>query len=218
MKYKGIIFDFDYTLGDSTEGIVTCVNTALRRLGYDTADREEIRKTIGLDLQQTYLVLTKDANQEQAEKFSRYFREKADQIMTENTSLFPGVLELLQKWRRQGMCLAIVTTKYHYRIEAILEKYQASGLFDIIIGGEDVKRPKPDPQGVLQVLGDWQLPKGKALYVGDSLVDARTAQAAGVDFAGVTTGTTSRTELQAYPNVVVAQGLDELDGMLLCKI
>ena len=218
MKYKGIIFDFDYTLGDSTEGIVTCVNTALRRLGYDLADREEIRKTIGLDLQQTYLVLTKDANQEQAEKFSRYFREKADQIMTENTSLFPGVLELLQKWRRQGMCLAIVTTKYHYRIEAILEKYQASGLFDIIIGGEDVKRPKPDPQGVLQVLGDWQLPKGKALYVGDSLVDARTAQAAGVDFAGVTTGTTSRTELQAYPNVVVAQGLDELDGMLLCKI
>ena len=49
-------------------------------------------------------------------------------------------------------------------------------------------------------------------------MDARTAQAAGVDFAGVTTGTTSRTELQAYPNVVVAQGLDELDGMLLCKI
>ena len=218
MKYKGIIFDFDYTLGDSTEGIVTCVNTALRRLGYDLADREEIRKTIGLDLQQTYLVLTKDANQEQAEKFSSYFREKADQIMTENTSFFPGVLELLQKWHRQGMRLAIVTTKYHYRIEAILEKYQASGLVDIIIGGEDVKRPKPDPEGVLQVLGDWQLPKDQALYVGDSLVDARTAQAAGVDFAGVTTGTTSKAELQAYPNVVVAQGLDELDGMLLCKI
>ena len=138
--------------------------------------------------------------------------------MTENTSFFPGVLELLQKWHRQGMRLAIVTTKYHYRIEAILEKYQASGLFDIIIGGEDVKRPKPDPEGVLQVLGDWQLPKDQALYVGDSLVDARTAQAAGVDFAGVTTGTTSKAELQAYPNVVVAQGLDELDGMLLCKI
>lgn len=218
MKYKGIIFDFDYTLGDSTEGIVTCVNTALRRLGYDLADREEIRKTIGLDLQQTYLVLTKDANQEQAEKFSSYFREKADQIMTENTSFFPGVLELLQKWHRQGMRLAIVTTKYHYRIEAILEKYQASGLFDIIIGGEDVKRPKPDPEGVLQVLGDWQLPKDQALYVGDSLVDARTAQAAGVDFAGVTTGTTSKAELQAYPNVGVAQALDELDSMLLCKI
>lgn len=218
MKYKGIIFDFDYTLGDSTEGIVTCVNTALRRLGYDLADREEIRKTIGLDLQQTYLVLTKDANQEQAEKFSSYFREKADQIMTENTSFFPGVLELLQKWRRQGKRLAIVTTKYHYRIEAILEKYQASGLFDIIIGGEDVKRPKPDPEGVLQVLGDWQLPKDQALYVGDSLVDARTAQAAGVDFAGVTTGTTSKAELQAYPNVGLAQALDELDGLLLCKI
>lgn len=218
MKYKGIIFDFDYTLGDSTEGIVTCVNTALRRLGYDLADREEIRKTIGLDLQQTYLVLTKDANQKQAEKFSSYFREKADQIMTENTSFFPGVLELLQKWRRQGKRLAIVTTKYHYRIEAILEKYQASGLFDIIIGGEDVKRPKPDPEGLLQVLGDWQLPKDQALYVGDSLVDARTAQAAGVDFAGVTTGTTSKAELQAYPNVGLAQALDELDGLLLCKI
>ncbi len=214
MKYKGLIFDFDYTLGDSTEGIVACVNTALGRLGYAPADREEIRKTIGLHLEETYLVLTKDVKEERAEKFSIYFREKADEIMTESTSFFPGALELLEKWDSQGVCLAIVTTKYHYRIEAILEKFEASGLFDVIVGGEDVRRPKPDPEGVLQVLDKWRLPKDQVLYVGDSLVDARTAQAAGVDFAGVTTGTTLKAELEAYPNVGVAQGLEDLNSML----
>ena len=49
MKYRGLIFDFDYTLGDSTDGIVMCVNTALERLGYARAKREAVQKTIGLD-------------------------------------------------------------------------------------------------------------------------------------------------------------------------
>lgn len=246
MKYKGLIFDFDYTLGDSTEGIVQCVNYALGQLGYQAAEREEIRKTIGLHLEETFRVLTaqkesasegmvnrgkgaetlsgKAGSQEeeslsgeagsqeeerlpQEAEFSRLFREKADRIMTDSTSFFPGALECLKEWKEAGYRLAIVTTKYHYRIEAILEKYQASDLIDVIVGGEDVKLPKPDPEGIFQVLSQWQASKEEALYVGDSLVDARTAQAAGVDFAGVTTGTTSREELAEYPNTGIWDGV-----------
>lgn len=57
MKYNGLIFDFDYTLGDSTEGIFASVNYALERLGHPQADREAVRKTIGLHLEETYRVL-----------------------------------------------------------------------------------------------------------------------------------------------------------------
>ena len=208
MRYKGLIFDFDYTLGDSTEGIVASVNYALEKLGYAAAEREAVRKTIGLHLEETYRVLVPEEKEAEASEFALLFRKKADQVMTEQTQFFPGVLSLLEKWKSQGMKLAIVTTKYHYRIDAILKKYQANHLIDVIVGGEDVRQP--NPQGIFQVLQIWDMYKEEVLYMGDSVVDAKTAQAAGVDFAGVTTGATVKADLEAYPNVGVFAGLEEL--------
>ena len=43
---KAVLFDFDYTLGDSANGIVLCINYALEKLGYSAHSREEIQKTI----------------------------------------------------------------------------------------------------------------------------------------------------------------------------
>lgn len=218
MKYKGLIFDFDYTLGDSTDGIVICINYALECLGYEPADRETVRKTIGLHLEEVYRVLVsrqgKTLKFTEESEFAHLFMEKADQVMTESSSFFPGALALAREWKRRGYKLAIVTTKYHHRIEAILQKYQESGLFDVIVGGDEVKYPKPDPQGIFHVLGEWDLSKEEVLYVGDSLVDARTAQAAGVDFAGVTTGTTAKEEMDDYPHVGVFAGLEELNKIV----
>ena len=48
--FRAIIFDFDYTLGDSTNGIVLSVNYAFEKLGFAAKDTESIRKTIGLSL------------------------------------------------------------------------------------------------------------------------------------------------------------------------
>ena len=207
MKYQGLLFDFDYTLGDSTDGIILCTNYALKCLGYQPADRETIRRTIGLHLQEVYHVLVKAQELEgkiaEENEFARLFMERADQVMTEKSSFYPGVLACMRQWKEQGYKLGVVTTKYRHRIEGILEKYQGRELFDIIIGGDSVKHPKPDPEGILQVLEIWSMSKTEALYVGDSLVDARTAQAAGVDFAGVTTGTTTKEALEQYPNIGV---------------
>ena len=70
--------------------------------------------------------------------------------------------------------------------------------FDIIIGGEDVKKAKPSPQGLLKALRRLHCKKKDTLYIGDSIVDAQTAQLAGVDFVGVLNGMTTREELAIY--------------------
>ena len=54
---KAIIFDFDYTLGDSTNGIALSINYALEKLGYALPPIEDIKKTIGLSLTETYFAL-----------------------------------------------------------------------------------------------------------------------------------------------------------------
>ncbi len=215
MKYQAVIFDFDYTLGDSTDGIVESANYGLRATGHKEALREEIRKTIGLSLKETYVALTGDVSEEKAALFDKCFKEKADQVMVASSQLYPGVLETLRSLKEQGVRTGIVTTKFHYRIDAILEKCHGTAYIDSVVGGEDVKTPKPDPEGVLSLLGSWGLRKDEALYVGDSIVDAKTAQAAGVDFAGVTTGTTGREELGRYPCVGIYGSLGEWKASFL---
>lgn len=82
----------------------------------------------------TYFSLTGNNDLKEAEQFAKFFKEKADEIMVENTILYAGVKEHLLKLKENGYKIAIVTTKFHYRIEQILNKYNANELIDIIVG------------------------------------------------------------------------------------
>jgi phosphoglycolate phosphatase len=211
---KAIIFDFDYTLGDSTDGIVLSVNYALENLGLSQKNREDIKKTIGLSLKDTYFALTAKNNAEEAEKFSKYFVEKADIVMVENTVIYDGVKEILRELKDSGYKIGIVTTKYRYRIEKILNRFQAADLVDLIVGSDDVKIEKPNPEGLLWAIDMLQLEKDEVLYVGDSVVDAKTAENAGVDFAGVLTGTTTQSDFAKYKNVFVGENMKAVYGYI----
>lgn len=215
---KAIIFDFDYTLGDSTSGIVLCVNYALEQLGLDKKGTEEIRKTVGLSLKDTYRALTMRQSEEEAVQFSTHFKEKADFVMVENTALYHGVKDLLQKLRQEGYQIGIVTTKFRFRIVQILEKFQAADLVDLIVGAEDVKIEKPSPEGLLWAIDKFGLTKQEVLYVGDSLVDAQTAENAQVNFAGVLTGTTTTEDFGRYPSVFIGDTVNDLCSFLNCGI
>ena len=214
MMYKALIFDFDYTLGDSTEGIVQSVLFALSELQEEPRTTEEIRKTIGLSLKETYFALSGKHEEERAEQFSTYFKQKADEVMVESTQIYEPVKEVFASLRRNGCKIGIVTTKFHYRIDAILAKFAMNDMVDVIVGGEDVKTPKPDPEGLLYAINQLQLEKKDILYIGDSVVDAKTAQGAEVDFAGVLTGTTSAEDFAKFKNVCIADDLYGIQMLL----
>lgn len=202
--YNAVIFDFDYTLGDTTDGIVKSVDYALEYLGYAEKSVSEIKKTIGLSLKETFSTLTDCRDNEQSERFVKLFREKADEVMTESAVLYDRVPEILRELHKT-LKIGIVTTKFHYRIEAILRKFSIEESVDVIIGGEDVKEEKPSPEGLLKAVDMLGADKSRVLYVGDSCVDAAAAQSAGIDFAAVLTGTT--TDFSDYKSILVADNL-----------
>lgn len=212
---KAIIFDFDYTLGDSTNGIVMSINYALEQLGCSTRSVEDIKKTIGLSLKETYFALTTNNDLNKADKFADFFKEKADEVMVDNTQLYVGVKDVLIRLKETGYATAIVTTKYHYRIEQILSKYAANDLIDIIVGAEDVKVEKPNPEGLLWTINHLGIKKEDALYIGDSLVDAQTAENAGVEFAAVLTGTTTRENFSGYKCMYVGENIADVFNHIL---
>ncbi len=211
MNYKAIIFDYDFTLGDTTGGIIGSVRYALSQMGRPSRSETEIRKTIGLSLTKTYETLTGDKSPENAKIFHDLFVEEADRIMTPSAKWLPYARETLYKLRENGVFLGICTTKFHRRITDIMKLTGDDDLIGIIVGGDDVSRQKPDPEGVLKAAAGCPAELSEILYVGDSLTDAEAAFRAGIDFAAVTTGETSAEEFQMFPYVRI---MADLRGLL----
>lgn len=209
-SYNVYLFDFDYTLADSSRGIVTCYRNVLERHHHTGITDEAIKRTIGKTLQESFSIMTGITDANTLEMYRKEYVKEADTHMTVNTFLFPETIEVLTRLKTNGAKLGIISTKYRYRIMELLGKKLPENFLDIIVGGEDVRHPKPAPEGVLFAIGHLGCRKEDVLYVGDSTVDAETAQAAQVDFAGVLHGATTYDELAAYPHVAIMKTLDEL--------
>ena len=207
---KAIIFDFDYTLGDSTGGIVKSAIYALEKLGEEKKTENEIIKTIGLSLEETYRVLSGKQDEDKEKLFRKYFIEKADEVMVLSTELYEDTLSVLEKLKEKGFKTAIVTTKLNSRIQSILKKFSAVHLIDAIVGVEDVKETKPHPEGLFLALDKLKLEKEEVYYVGDSYVDAKASENAQIDFIGVLTGTTDTETFEKYKNICICNNLKEI--------
>ena len=210
MSYQAYLFDFDYTLADSSRGIVMCFRNVLEQHGYADVTDDAICRTIGKTLEESFSILTGITDADRLADFKQQYRQEADIHMTRNTHLFPETLRVLRALKRRGARVGIISTKYRFRIHELLDQYLPADFLDIVVGGEDVSRAKPDPEGLLFAIGRLGIKKKHILYIGDSTVDAETAQAAGVDFAGVTHGVTTADELRRYPHRRIMATLDEL--------
>jgi phosphoglycolate phosphatase len=163
-------------------------------MGLEPAEPRAIRRTIGLTLQDSFRVLTgatKATPHDQgdaAEEYTRRYVGHADRVMTAMTTVYPLAATVLATMRARGVATAIVSTKYRYRIESILAHVGLTGAVDFIVGGEDVSRHKPDPEGLRRALDGLGIDGASALYVGDHPVDGHAAARAGVRFVRVLTG------------------------------
>ena len=214
---KGLIFDFDFTLANSSKGVVKCVNYALREIGLVEYPEKEIFKTIGLSLEHTLIQLVGDQHADKIESFRHYFIKKADEIMADFTVLFtetPGVIKILYDHRFK---LGIVSTKFRYRIETILNRENLLDKFEIIVGGEDISTLKPDPLGLLLAVKKLNLLPSEVIYVGDSTTDAETANRADITFIAVLSGVTPREAFSQYPVQEFLKDLSELPNLLFIE-
>ncbi len=212
--WRAVIFDFDMTLVDSSTGVVECTNFALGKLGLQSVTKECAYKTIGLSLPETLTTLTGVSNRRMESDFIRYFLQRADEVMASLTTLYESVPQTLNLLEEQGYALAIVSTKFRYRIENILESHGLLYKFDVIVGGEDVAEHKPDPSGILTALTHLHLRPDEAVYVGDHIVDAEAAMRAGISFIGVLNGTCRREDFADYQVIRLIDNIGDLPSCL----
>jgi phosphoglycolate phosphatase len=213
-RLKSVIFDFDYTLADSSRGVIDCINYALGTMGFPAVTDEAACRTIGLSLPDTFTVLVGEQHTARTEEFAHLFIEQAGKVMTDKTVLFDTVPQTISILQRGTLGLGIVSTKFRHRIEQILAREGLLDAFDVIVGGEDVARHKPDPEGLLTAIDRLGSTPPETLYVGDSIVDAETAGRAQVPFAAVISGTTDKKAFACRPVVGILESLQQLPALL----
>jgi phosphoglycolate phosphatase len=214
LRWRAILFDFDYTLVDSSPGIITCANYALAQLNLPPAEPERIRATIGLSLAETFILLTNLREPELQAGFVRYFVQHADEIMIDSTTLYESAREVIPALQQRGFKLGIVSTKFRRRLEGVLEREGLNDCFSILVGGDTIANQKPAPDGLLLAARLLALDATDCLYVGDNPVDAQAARQAGMDFIGLLSGPASMVAFDHEKPLALLQNLAELPRWL----
>jgi pyrophosphatase PpaX len=181
-----ILFDWDDTLIDSIPARVKSLENVFQTAGINGQNTEEFFVNLkGTSFQQSLERLAK-ARGITIDLFALYRRTYWFEVKGGDT-LYPGIKEMLDKLKKDGYRIGIVTNKF--RDSAFeggqtgcvieLRRTQILEYFSVIIGLEDVEEQKPHPEGINLALSRLNVKPGQVLVVGDSDADINAGKAAG---------------------------------------
>ncbi len=196
MKYQVIIFDMDGTLLNTLDDLYDAVNYVLLKFGYPLRTREEVRSFVGNGVQRLVdFAIPNGQNNPHREEIFADFKQYYNIHGREKTQSYPGITELLQELKSRGYQLGVVSNKYDAAVKTLSEIY-FPGVFATVVGEREGVRRKPAPDSVFAVLNELRADTSEVLYVGDSEVDIRTAENAGVACISVAWGFRDRDLLE----------------------
>ena len=195
--WEAVLFDLDGTLADTVELILRCYRHTMQVHRGRTLPDELWLAGIGTRLKEQMAGFARDAAE--AEAMAETYASHQRVIHDDLVAPFPGAAELLGALRTRGTKVGIVTSKRRGMAVRTLERSGLGGLYDVLVGGDDVVHGKPDPEPVrraLAILGLEAAP-ARTLMVGDAPFDVRAGRAAGTRTAGALWGPFDRPVLEA---------------------
>ncbi len=210
--YRAVLFDLDGTLIDSYAAITASVNRVRALRGLPSLTEEEVRKHVGRGASRLLADVVPVGDN--AENLAAYAAHHPS-VLREGTRLLPGAVETLKALSGGGYRLGICSNKSIVFTRELVRILGVESYLSLILGPEEVARPKPAPDMLLTALSRLGLTADQVLYVGDMVVDIETARAAGVMVWVVATGSESAENLdRARPDRRIGS-LGELPELLL---
>lgn len=176
MMIDTVLFDFDGTLLNSNELIAQSHLHVLNHYYPGQYSREAVRLFNGPPLRSVYQQLDAERADEMIARYRSFGHDKHDEWV----SLFPEVIETLQRLRQNGQKIAIVSTKLNPILDRGLRLFNLHEHVDVVIGGSDCRQHKPDPEPIEKALAALGSQAANALMVGDNWQDIASAKNAGV--------------------------------------
>jgi len=208
------VFDLDGTLIESRHDLATAVNRVRADLGLAPLGVATILGMVGEGARNLVRRALGGAPEPALlEHALAIFYEHYDEVCTQQTVGFAGIDELLRRLAASRP-LAVLTNKPERFARKIIDHLGWGGLFRMVVGGDTFPTRKPDPQGLVAVAARLDVAVGEVMLVGDSRVDAATADAAGCPLVLVAWGFADAAQRQELARRPWAADTEELERFL----
>lgn len=175
-----ILFDLDGTLIDSWNLYIEAYRLTVQPYVRKPLTEEDIERTKpSSELRFIELTVPEKERDHAFKRFITHYSSLYDDLIG---NFYEGINETIEQLKEQNFKVGIVTGKSHQAWNVTKRK---SGFpeFDIVITGNDVNNYKPYPEGIFKAMEKLNSTNEETLYVGDSLVDQKSAIGAEVHFA-----------------------------------
>lgn len=214
---KVILFDLDGTLIDSTDAIVQSFQNVYKDRGLTPPLKEDILPQIGYPLFDMFVNL--GVCKSEAPEYVLEYREHYQKVYIAKTKLLPGAKDAVQLAFNAKARVGVVTTKTGKYSKKLLEHFGIMKFFEVLIGSEDVKKHKPDPEPIIRALECMKVTEKENVYmVGDTCMDMKAAQNAGVAGIGVEFKYTRLDDLKRCSKLVKCCVFEAVSDILNNKI
>jgi len=184
VRFPVVLFDLDGTVVDSGGIILASMRHATRTvLGREIPDEALMAAVGGPGLEHQMRAFGPD----HVEELIRAYRDHNEPLHDE-LRLCMGMDDVLVALKEQGRQLGVVSAKRRRTVELAFASVAVGHLFDVVVGGDEHERQKPEPDLLLLALERLGAEPATAAYVGDSPFDMQAAKAAGMHAVGVTWG------------------------------
>lgn len=194
MRFRTVLIDLDGTLVEHLPAIHRAYGHTLPQLGLPAPSYEQVKRAIGGGLPHA---MRKFVPEERLEEALAIYRPYWERTMLDGVELMPGARELLEALAERAVPAAVFTNKHGPSARRVCEHLGVASLLRGIFGAGDTAWLKPEPEFAAHVVETLGASAADSVLIGDSPFDVAAAQAGGLAFAGVTTGTHTGDELRA---------------------
>lgn len=184
-----VLFDLDGTFADTAPDLGRAVNAMRAARGLDAVPLADTRRVTSLGAR-GLLGVGFGITPEHADYPSmrdEFLRIYEDNLCCE-TTLFPGMAELVDRLEQRNVIWGIVTNKAERFAKPLMQQLGYAARAACIIGGDTTAHMKPHPAPLLAAAGLIRIPPQSCVYVGDDERDIRAGRAAGMRTVAVRFG------------------------------
>jgi len=203
-----IVYDLDGTLADTAEDLVATLNWLLEREGLPPLKVESAGSLVGGGaralITRGFAASGKSLDPETLEALFVEFLARYNAHIVDRSRLYPGVEKALGAFARLGWRQAVCTNKIEASAKLLLAKLGIAERFAFICGQDTFGVGKPDAAPLLKTIAASGGARERAIMVGDSAADIKTARAAGVPVIAVDFGYTDVPVAELGPDRVIS--------------